>query len=229
LGIFFLYAGPQKKVIINGTDEISNGQKWALTSTTTGIECGDLTYTLIFINPSMTVYSDQRSHQQHATLGSPLSLSATPTSSQYQIQGYAVYPVSRRGSTCTVALGIRQRDGEQVAVKKITRTRLNAHIVRQEISVMEKLGQHVSNSYSLFPNSSDLSLPSRAYVLCVNSNSAVGTKMDQPMRLTRFIYSFGLSLRSGSGTSSGRIFRIASVRSSSNNAVKGPNICTAWV
>lgn len=134
-----------RRVVLNGIEEFRGDQR-AITSRTTGVAFGDLTYTVVFTELDAGVYEEQLSGLRKAAgqdYEPPPFLKPTPRDTDYELKGYSVKGVFAEGSTCTVAVGVNRKTGSPVAIKKMKRNRYNFLKVQHEVKVLKAINPHV--------------------------------------------------------------------------------------
>ena len=132
---------------INGCGVV-DGQR-VIHGRTTSLEFGNLTYTLeIRKYDTDNEYRNQiRTYKKDHAIPDdeyPLNLLATPGDSDVVTEKYILKNPIAEGSTCVVYAAYDRKNGNAVAVKKITRTAANAPVIAKDVSISKHIGEHVS-------------------------------------------------------------------------------------
>ena len=140
-GIFLLHSDG-KRIVVDGKEELRKTQR-AFTSPITGIEFGDLTYTLAFTD--LGGYREQLAEVQREhgrKYEPPAFLDPTPSSTDYVLKKYLIQGAFSQGSTCIVSSGFDIITGSPVAIKKIKQIG-NAPKAINEVDVLRAIKPHV--------------------------------------------------------------------------------------
>ena len=148
-GALVLSALDGKVIVVNGR-ELVDGQ-CVIHGRTTSLTFGSLVYTLEVrkyqndehLREHLRIYKET-----HAILDDeyPSNIRATPAESDIVTERYVLRNAIGRGATSVVYAGHKRSNGDAVVVKKIMRTKMNAHLIARDVHISRYIGEHVSIS-----------------------------------------------------------------------------------
>ena len=148
-GALVLSALDGKVIVVNGR-ELVDGQ-CVIHERTTSLVFGCLMYTL-----EVRKYENDEHYREHLRIYKeahalpddeyPSNIRATPADSDLVTKRYILRNAIGRGATSMVYAGHKRSNGDAVVVKKIMRTKMNAHLIARDVDISSYIGEHVGIS-----------------------------------------------------------------------------------
>ncbi|KAL2419523.1 hypothetical protein ABEF95_001224 [Exophiala dermatitidis] len=150
--MLIIQPGPGKRVWLNGQQVSEQGR--VLGTLSSGLTIGNLTYTLELIPGDAATFHQRYEETMRLAGITPSARIANidPTSSEkfFTFHGYQMQTPQALGTFGVVSGCVHLNSGEVYAVKRVKRTQDTFNLVGDEISVLQRLGKHVSMPQAQF-------------------------------------------------------------------------------